>query len=535
MTTSEADEPFLPEYRDSPFIACLPPILSPSDAIRSLMDLPSHAEAERRFPAHFRCHCLQRLSTYFDPVPQQIELEMLVSMLIRQGYLGRNPNTTTFTHRLHNDHERMVRGDITARLHPVESTASGFALVGVSGIGKTRSVQRILRLYPQIVPHSEPFTLSQVVWLRLECPHKGSIKQLCIAFFEEMDRLFGYNAGGFRSRYAGSRASIESMLIDMAALADRFALGLLVVNEIQHLARLPGRARDDVLDFLVALVNAIGIPVMIIGTPAALPVLQGAFRQARRASGLGSPYWNRYGRDATWDCFVERMWRYQWTRTPTPLTDELREVLYDESQGVIDIVVKLYMMTQLHVILLDAMAGRDSGERLTVSLFRHVAKKSFALVRPMIEALRRNDTYKLAEFDDLKPLHDHVSKTFRDSMGRLAQREAAGTAPVTEAATKAADGEAAILAALTKAKSENPGLGPADLMAMVAEMLKAPSAETPPAKSARPRKKRIPPVQPAAANDLWTIVAAGAAAGLSGYDALLAAGMIKPPLQDLAV
>ncbi len=56
----------------------------------------------------------------------------------------------------------------------MESTASGFALVGVSGIGKTRSVQRILRLYPQVIHHSEPFSLDQVAWLRLECPHKGT-------------------------------------------------------------------------------------------------------------------------------------------------------------------------------------------------------------------------------------------------------------------------------------------------------------------------------------------------------------------------
>lgn len=146
MTMSSDDQPLLPEYQGNPFIARLPAILSPREAVRALIDLPAHSEAERAYPAHVRFHCLQRLTTYFDPLPQQIELELLLSMLIRQGYLGRNPNTTDFIHRLHNDYERTIRRDIHAQLHPVESTASGFALVGVSGIGKTRSVQRILRL-----------------------------------------------------------------------------------------------------------------------------------------------------------------------------------------------------------------------------------------------------------------------------------------------------------------------------------------------------------------------------------------------------
>lgn len=356
----------------------------------------------------------------------------------------------------------------------------------------------------------EPFSLDQVVWLRLECPHKGSPKQLCIAFFEEMDRLLN---GRFRAKHGGSRASVEGMLIDMAALADRFALGL-----------------------LVALVNTIGIPVMFIGTPAALPVLQGAFRQARRASGLGSPYWSRHPNDATWNCFIERMWRFQWTRTPTPLTDELRAVLYDESQGIIDIVVKLYMMTQLHVILLGAMAGRETDERLTPALFRHVARKSFSLVKPMIDALKSGDTFKLAEYDDLKPLNEYLGRVFRDSMGQLTLRETTGTATDTGTVSKSAESEAAILAALVKAKSENPGLGTAELMAIAAEALKRPEPAGDAASAVRPKTSRkAKPSPPTDPEDLRTIVADGAAAGASGYDALLKAGVITPPVRALTM
>ncbi|WP_298376901.1 TniB family NTP-binding protein [Azospirillum sp.] len=325
------------------------------------------------------------------------------------------------------------------------------------------------------------------------------------------------------------------MLIDMASLADRFALGLLVVDEIQHLTRLRGENRNHLLDFLVALVNTIGIPVMIIGTPAALPVLQGAFRQARRASGLGSPYWSRHPNDPTWNCFVERMWRFQWTRTPTPLTDDLRAVLYEESQGIIDIVVKLYMMTQLHVILLGAMAGRETEERLTPALFRHVAKKSFSLVKPMIDALKSGDVLKLAEYDDLKPLNEHLGRIFREAVGQLTLQEATGATADARAVSKSTESEAAILAALTKVKSDNPGLGTAELIAAVAEALKQQESPVIPLGTVRVKKaKHTPkPAPPTNPEDLRVIVANGATASISGHTALLKADVIKPPMQDL--
>jgi hypothetical protein len=47
-----------------------------------------------------------------------------------------------------------------------------------------------------------------------------------------------------------------------------------------------------------------------------------------------------------WQFFVEGMWKYQWTAEYTVLTDELQEALYFETQGIIDLVVKLFKMVQ---------------------------------------------------------------------------------------------------------------------------------------------------------------------------------------------
>ena len=379
-------DPVLPEYAGNPFIARLPPPLSVQDALTALTDLPGYGTAERHYPAHLRCHCIQRLARYFDPMHRHLALEQRIGALIRQGYIGRNPHTTDFIHRLHNNHERVIRRDLDAALHPVETTASGFALIGCSGIGKSRSIARILRLYPQTVAHDEPMALVQVSWLKLDCPHKGSAKQLCISFFREMDRLRGSR---FQARRGAGRIALDEMVVHMAQIADLHALGLLVIDEVQHLMQAPGASREDLLNFLVTLINKIGLPVMIIGTPAALPLLQGAFRQARRTSGIGSAVWEPMPEGGDWEGFIRRMWAFQWTRAESPLTDEIVAVLRDESQGIVDVVIKLYMLAQLRAIQLGELGGRE--EVIDAGLIRHVAKTELTLIAPMIDALRRGD------------------------------------------------------------------------------------------------------------------------------------------------
>lgn len=473
-------DPALPEYAGNPFIAQLPPPLSVREALIALTDLPAYNVVERQYPSHLRCHCIQRLARYFDPMNRHLALEQRVGALIRQGYIGRNPRTTDFIHRLHNNHERVLQRDLDVALHPVETTASGFALIGSSGIGKSRSIDRILRLYPQTIFHEEPMALVQVSWLKLDCPHKGSAKQLCISFFREMDRLLGSR---FQASHGAGRTALDEMVVHMARIADLHALGLLVIDEVQHLMQAPGAGREDLLNFLVTLINKIGLPVMIVGTPAALPLLQGAFRQARRASGIGSAVWEPMPESADWEGFVRRMWAFQWTRTDTPLTDELIAVLRDESQGITDVVIKLYMLAQLRAIQLGELGGRE--EVIDAGLIRHVARTELSLIAPMIDALRRNDQRALQRFDDLMPLDGFVRRSLEDAAVRL--RPDALTempqprAPASPALTDASllsmledMGVAGDIAAvlLTEVRASMPSAGALDLVGAVCDRLR---------------------------------------------------------------
>ena len=405
----------LPEYAGNPFIARLPPIQSAAEWFGWLETLPRYEDDDRLRPAHERMHFVARLLSYFDPNERHLALAMSIDLMIRQGNLGHNPLTTSYYRRLMNDHARIVRKDLSAETVPMTSTASSVTLIGVSGMGKTISTTRILNRYPETIVHKDPFHIVQVPWVRPECPYKGSVKQLCLSFFDRMDALLGTD---FARRHGGARSSIDGVVLQMAAIANRHAVGLIVIDEIQHLMEARGTGRDEMLNFLVTLVNHCSTPVMLIGTPRALPLLQGAFRQARRASGLGSLSWDRMARGATWDAFVTQLWSCQWTREPSPLTDEIREVLYDESQGIIDVVIKLYLVAQLRVISRSGL--RPGPERLDAALLRRAARDDLALIRPMIESLRTGKVQYRPDFDDLRSLDAHFRDVLETALARAA-------------------------------------------------------------------------------------------------------------------
>ncbi|MHB8367968.1 MAG: ATP-binding protein, partial [Acidithiobacillus sp.] len=376
-------------------------------------------------------------------------------------------------------------------------------------------------------------------------------KQLCISFFRSMDDLLGTR---YSAQFGSSRRSVDEMMVHMAHVANLHALGVLIVDEIQHIREAPGTGAEALLNFLVTLVNTIGIPVILIGTMGALPLLQGDFRQARRASGLGSLVWERMENEPTWNYFVERMWAYQWTREISPLTDEVRQVLYEESQGIVDVLINLFMMAQLRAIQLGVLNRRP--ERIDAGLLRQVASEHMRLIAPMINALKRGDREAIAQYDDIRPMQDQVLQVFSDALSCmpgqpvLAIRSPVASVTTEKAASTHLDVRGILLPILAQlglagdiaeilvaeAEAEHPGLSALDLVGIITAKLRDRAPANPskkPRKSTTSATKTAKTPLPVDAQDLRTIISAKKE-GVSAYDALLAAGAVKPPMADLA-
>ena len=429
----------IPEYDENPLVNRLPAVPTLRGMYEDLERLPACSPHERSLPPHLRQQLVVlRLKKTFIPTTDQAVFGTQLHVLIRSGYDGVSLGDQSYASRLAELADQAEAGkglgELMTRFRP---TAYSGKLIGPSGMGKTTIINRVLEQLPQVVRHAEPFTVDQIVHLRLECPSTGSPKQLCLSFFAEVDALIGTK---YYKKFGG--LTTEHMVLRMAQVAQLQRLGVLVVDEIQYL-RSAKIEEDNVLNLLTTLVNVINVPVLLVGTMAAVPLLTSTFRNARRGEGHASAMFEPMKQGREWERFLGVLFRLQWTSTLTPLSPQLSEALWDESQGIVDIVIKIFMLAQLR--LMRRSETRLAAEIITPALVRKIGKEDLRFIRPMLRALA-NKSKSLAKYDDLRPLKEHFGDLLSSLMssGSGVELPAAAPEPPVRSAGREVDLHAAL-------------------------------------------------------------------------------------------
>jgi hypothetical protein len=417
-------DPEIPIYRGNPYIEALPPILSEEDAIRALINLPSATNEDDRSKAdHVRYHLIYNLNQFFRPLAIHIDLQNRISIMIRAGYLGRNPIHSSQFGLMDQDLENLAvendRCEISSdkieedtlggnngphpatlnRPHQPRHQATGFYIVGVSGVGKSTSIEMILGQYDQVIRHlifdGVPFPKLQLVWLKIDCPYDGSLGGLCEAFFRAVDEQLHTD---YYMRYVQEgNPTITEMLSSMKIVAETHGIGCLVIDEIQDLSEAKGQGHIHMLNFFVSLVNTVGVPVMLIGTPKAYKILTAEFQQARRASGLGDLKWYPMSKDRQWDLLVKALLKYQYVHYPIDNFDEISQSLFDVSAGVTDFAIKAFILAQFYAI-------DTKVEKITKELIQDVARDKFSFAQTHLDILRNHRYEDIDELPDIQLL-----------------------------------------------------------------------------------------------------------------------------------
>lgn len=394
------------EYNNNPFIEALPELDNEETIIRKLMINPIYSEEERYLDASIKLHIIHRLYQFFQPLPRHVEIWNMLNTLIRQGYLARNPFDREYKRYVNETGQGIINRsfDIDSR-----TTASSGLIIGVSGMGKTTTVNRVLSYIPQVIVHdyykNEHFNQVQLTWLKLEAPHNSSLKALTLQFFMKIDELLGTQ--NFK-KYSSSSLSVDAMLPLMGKVAQDTGLGLLVIDELQHLNR---SGACQIMNYFVALINSFGVPIVFIGTPASYAFLQNEFRIARRITGNGEVIWDNMNNDEEFELFLNGLWRFQWTKKNVPLTRGIIDLFYEKTQGISDLIVKLFVNAQCKAIALGE-------EELTEEIISSVAKEEFKLMEPMLIAIKSKNPYKAIKYEDLRRLEEvnsNLPKTKNDN------------------------------------------------------------------------------------------------------------------------
>jgi hypothetical protein len=418
----------LEKYKGNQLIEALPSIDSVAKYLDSIQYLPPFDPEERKISLVERHQLLGNLVNLMIPLERHAELAMSMDSMLRNGYVGREPETAERAKLFQWLYEKQKSGETFRQSATTRTPQISTSLIGLSGMGKTTLVERFLATYPQVIYHPE-LHLYQVTYLHVEMPTDGkSMKGLAHRILAEFDRLIP-GASYYKEYGNRGKTGADTLMPNVARLMHLHCVGLLVCDEVQNLSN-SRKGEDTVMTELVSACNELGLPILFIGTNKAAQVLTRTFRQTRRSTGCNIAHWDRLPECVEpdevdeWDGFLRLLWAYQWTKKPVPFNPVFSRAMYFHSQGVIDIAIKLFAAAQ-------GMAMNDGSEQISVEHIDQAFVKYMKLLAPMMEALRSNDLASLSRFEDIAPIS-------MDSIVETAVRKArAKTSPLVR--TKATD------------------------------------------------------------------------------------------------
>ena len=379
-----------PSYTGNPLNDALPIIKSDRDWYVQLTNGVQFDPSQRTLDAYLRSYFVANLKNLFIPTGQHIILARRIDQLVRMGYRGRHPQSPERAAILHETYSKaQERGKAVKIVFNETKPFCTFSLIGHSGAGKSTTFENILGAYPQCLFHPT-MNLTQLVWIKVDCPKDGSVKELAYAILNAFDEVLGTQHAPKRN----SRFTADMCTSRVSHLAVAYNLGVLVIDELQNLSAKKSGGREEMLNWFQELVNTVRLPVVALGTYKARSVLQLDLRHARRLSVFGSEIWDPLDKNGDFDQLVGNMWRYTLLREPGKLTDEMRAVIHEETQGIRAFIVDMFVVAQLHAL------GKGI-ETMTPEFFRQVAREEFAAVQPMLNALRSKDPNRIRRFEDL--------------------------------------------------------------------------------------------------------------------------------------
>lgn len=246
------------------------------------------------------------------------------------------------------------------------ATVPGSLILGDSGAGKTTAVLHALSYIPQLIVHEmKNARMYQIPYINVSCSPDGSVKTFFDLCIEELERITG------EIFYQKAKATADDKARLFRNLALRFNIGVIIVDEIQNLLKAKNKI---ILNQFLMLSNDLSIPFVFVGTNQVLPFLrESAFFTQRR---IGREiHVKRFQKDLLWDDFLNKLWEFQWTRKPIPLTPDMNQTFYEQSGGIIDRAIELYRNSQKKAIQM----GIDEPEMFTPEFVRSISETDYSL------------------------------------------------------------------------------------------------------------------------------------------------------------
>ena len=294
----------------------LPPMLFGNELVDELIILPEYEPSIREMDAATRLLKLSDINKIFIPNQMVMEIYYKIYAMAKMSIERKGSIRAV----------KLLNANHMGKLDDYLGVATGMTAatcLGISGIGKTTSVQAAIRLLGNVIEVENPYRKIIPVLL-VTTPFNSSFRSLCSQILARVDECLGTN---YYEKSLKSTMNAEQVLQLVCSVANLY-IGLLIIDEIQMIVQT--RSGASLYRMVLQLINSANINVLMCGTPECIPFFEQNPQMARRTVGLN------YGPmeyDGFFKEFCGIICSYQYVQKEFVLTDMLMNWLYEHSAG----------------------------------------------------------------------------------------------------------------------------------------------------------------------------------------------------------
>ena len=390
---------------DNPLLLALPEQLSAEELYEAIKSEPVLPEDYKTYLPRERQELCALVKELYIPLEYSADIYSALYMGLTSAYAGRTRLLQTKQMSAIGKAMEYKKYD-TIPDSPIQ--AESFAVIGEPGMGKTTSVRKLLRLFPQAIQHTEfngvPFDQLQITYLIIECPINHSEKSVCMQILEKIDELLDTN---FMAEAVRNKSNVDVLITRIAQLCTRFCIGAIVIDEIQNVLRINAKnpsSGNHLIRFLVELANKSGACLVCVGTTAVSDFFNAEPHLARRTRGPRIPLLSK---GETFRVILQKMWQTLAVLKPIPLNREIEEEVYKFTGGCIAKMASLLQYAAFEAIFF----GRETVDKEVIQLAAR--RHDISARQPVLEPTNIRTFY-----DNQPAMACKMEKVFNAKKGR---------------------------------------------------------------------------------------------------------------------
>lgn len=394
---SPVDKPFR-SASGNPYLEQLEEFLSTDNLMPRLQNWPLSGIEVTNLSMQARHDLLDRMhDQMFEPTTTAIETGTRLFRMIRRGIMARDP--TLVSSRAHTMAIARYAGKELKDLPWFPNSAKGMRSSGITGLGKSYEICRLLQLLPKRIQHGPSKSadwnhMIQAPWIYVAMSHDGSLGGLPLQILVALDTAIGTDYSDERGL---TSLSNEKLAVHVGIILNNHSVGVLVIDELQG-RNFAGGARGGLAaTFFLRLLN-FGIPLVLMGNPLGMDALDSFSQDMRRVGSGGNIEMHPLESDEFdfTDILAPALWRYNVMPQPSPIDDKDGAILFNFCGGIRDYATRIRVSSQRLAL--------DQGDQFVTE--EHMQQAFMgpdfsSKERALIVGFRDRNPIPLSQFDDI--------------------------------------------------------------------------------------------------------------------------------------